>query len=61
MKNFLLVIASAFTLALGGCADESLITDEEYQARRGPAPFSPDPMSHISTQVDPNTGRPRTY
>ena len=43
-----------FTLAfvscamfLAGCADNSLMTDEEYNRVRGPAAYSPDPTGHM--------------
>lgn len=39
-------------LLLGGCADQSLLTDEEYAEMRKPAPNSPDPMSHMP--INPN-------
>ncbi len=35
------------TLLLGGCADRSLVSDEEYNANKGPAPYSPDPIGYI--------------
>jgi hypothetical protein len=35
------------TLLLGGCADRSLMSDEEYEANKRPAPNSPDPMGYI--------------
>jgi hypothetical protein len=42
MKILFLLIVSVFALLLGGCAEQPLMSDEEYNARRGPAPFSPD-------------------
>jgi hypothetical protein len=50
MKIFLVLVASIAALALGGCADQSLISDEEYKAAKGPAPNSPDPMANIPQQ-----------
>jgi hypothetical protein len=47
MKIFLLLVVSVAALALGGCADQSLVSDEEYRAVKGPAPNSPDPMNVI--------------
>jgi len=42
------------TLLLGGCADRSLVTDEEYEANKKPAPHSPDPTMWVPNQnVDP--------
>jgi outer membrane lipoprotein SlyB len=52
MKIFLVLVASVAALALGGCADQSLISDEEYKAVKGPAPNSPDPMGHIPQPSD---------
>ena len=46
MKLALFLAAIFCALLLGGCADQSLLTDEEY-AKRPPAPFSPDPMQHV--------------
>jgi hypothetical protein len=42
MKIALLLVLLSSALVLGGCADNSLITDEEYRANKGPAPYSPD-------------------
>ncbi len=42
MKILFLLIVSAFGLLLGGCAEQPLISDEEYNARHGPAPNAPD-------------------
>jgi len=52
MKLAPLLISLATALLLGGCADQSLVTDEEYVQRKGPAPFSPDPMQHIPEVPD---------
>jgi hypothetical protein len=43
MKIFLLLVASIATLTLAGCAQGPLVSDEDYKAMKGPAPFSPDP------------------
>ena len=43
---------------LGSCADNSLITDEEYNRSRGPAPHSPDFSNTLPRPVNPYTGRP---
>jgi len=51
-------IALAFicgALLFAGCADTSLISDEEYHALKGPAPFSPD---YSGVLPDRSTGRP---
>ncbi|MEY2502734.1 MAG: hypothetical protein QOI07_3068 [Verrucomicrobiota bacterium] len=42
MKVALIVTAIACAVLLGGCADQSLMTDEEYVKSKGPAPHSPD-------------------
>ena len=42
MKTFFLLIVSVFGLLFGGCAEQPLMSDEEYYARKGPAPHSPD-------------------
>jgi outer membrane lipoprotein SlyB len=42
MKSTLVLFAISLALFLGGCADQSLMTDEEYRNSRGPAPHSPD-------------------
>jgi hypothetical protein len=57
MKILFLLFVSVTALSLGGCVDPPLMSDEEYQARRGPAPYSPDPTSHI---LQNNPG-PRGY
>ena len=57
MKILFVLSVSVFALLLGGCVEAPLMSDEEYEARRGPAPNSPDPMAHIPA---PNT-RPAGY
>jgi hypothetical protein len=42
MKVALILTAIAWGLLLGGCADQSLMTDEDYVKTKGPAPYSPD-------------------
>lgn len=42
MKPALILVLLSCALLIGGCADQSLMTDEEYAASRGPAPHSPD-------------------
>jgi hypothetical protein len=42
MKVALFLASIACALLLGGCADQSLMTDEDYVKSRGPAPYSPD-------------------
>lgn len=55
MKVALILTAIAWALLLGGCADQSLMTDEDYYKNKGPAPHSPD-FSRVLP--DPSTGRP---
>jgi hypothetical protein len=56
MKIIPMLIALAMGLVLVGCAEQPLMTDEDYYAHRGPAPNSPDPMSHIPNQSSSITG-----
>jgi len=55
MKFAIILAAICWGLLLGGCSDQSLITDEEYRAIKGPAAYSPDFSSKLP---DPATGRP---
>ena len=48
MKIHFVLIASVFALFIGGCANDSMMTDEEYNAAHsGPAPGSPEPMGPV--------------
>jgi hypothetical protein len=47
MKILFVLFVSLFALLLGGCAEQPVMSDEEYNAIHGPAPNSPDPMAHI--------------
>jgi hypothetical protein len=48
MKIHFLLVASVLALLVGGCANDSMMTDEEYdEAHSGPAPGSPDPTGHL--------------
>jgi hypothetical protein len=47
MKTYLVMMVSVLGLCLGGCADQPLVADEDYNATHGPAPQAPDPMGHI--------------
>jgi hypothetical protein len=47
MKIPFVLLVLVFGFLLAGCAEQPLITDEEYYQRHGPAPFSPDPTSHL--------------
>ena len=42
MKFAFIFAAICSALLLGGCSDNSLMTDEEYANSRGPAAHSPD-------------------
>ena len=42
MKVLFFLIATVFAFLLGGCAEQPLMSDEEYNATHGPAPYSPD-------------------
>jgi hypothetical protein len=55
MKIALIVASLACAFLLSSCADNSLVTDEEYRAMKGPAAFSPD---YSGVLPDPTTGRP---
>jgi hypothetical protein len=57
MKLAILFLSICCTLLLGGCADRSLMSDEEYEANKRPAPNSPDPMGYIPQQ----SNRPPGY
>ncbi len=46
----LVVLVSA--LSLGGCADQPLVSDEEYNATHGPAAAAADPMQHVPQPVE---------
>ena len=50
MKFAIIILSLCFGLFLGGCAEQSLITDEEYRAYKGPAPHSPDFSSKLYGQ-----------
>jgi hypothetical protein len=53
MKPAFLILSAVAAISLGGCADD--LTPEVKD--RPPAPYSPDPMSHIPQQADPNVPR----
>jgi hypothetical protein len=52
MKIFFAGFVSAVALFLGSCAEQPLLSNEEYDATHGPAPFSPD---YSSVLPQPNT------
>ena len=47
MKMILTLVFVCAALLAGGCGDQSLLTDEEYRASRGPAPYPSDPTRHM--------------
>jgi outer membrane lipoprotein SlyB len=47
MKTIVILFASVVGLLLGGCAEAPLMSDEEYNARRGPAPNAPDYSANL--------------
>jgi hypothetical protein len=55
MKIPLIFAALACVFLLNSCADQSLVTDEEYNKYKGPAAFSPD---YSNVLPDPSIGRP---
>jgi len=56
MKILFVLSVSMFALFLGSCADQPLMSDEEYNARRGPAPNSPD-FSGVTQPVNRAPGQ----
>jgi len=54
--KILFMLVSVTALFLTGCVEQPLISDEEYNRYKGPAPYSPDPTSHIN-QTDTSGGR----
>jgi hypothetical protein len=42
MKILFALLLLGFVILLSGCAEQPLMTDEEYKANKGPAPYSPD-------------------
>jgi hypothetical protein len=58
MKILFVLFVSAFAILLSGCAEQPLMTDEEYNAIRGPAPYSPDYSGVLPQQ---RSNRPDGY
>ena len=58
MKLALLFATLCCGLLLGACADNSLMTDEDYYRAKGPAAHSPDFSNVIPRETNPATGRP---
>jgi PBP1b-binding outer membrane lipoprotein LpoB len=62
MKIHFLLVASILALFVSGCANDSMMTDEEYDAAHsGPAPGSPDPMAHIQAPQNSPLGGTSRY
>ena len=55
MKFAIILTAVCCGLVLGGCSDQSLMTDEEYKQMKGPAASSPD---FSGVLPDPSARRP---
>ena len=55
MKIALIFATLLGAFLLNSCADTSLLTDEDYNRTKGPAPFSPD---FSGVLPDPEHGRP---
>jgi hypothetical protein len=53
MKILFVLSLAMFALLLGGCAEQPLMTDEEYKQSRGPAAFSPDYSSVLPQPAQP--------
>jgi hypothetical protein len=47
MKMILTLAFVCGALLVGGCSDQSLVTDEEYESMKGPAPYPSDPGRHM--------------
>jgi hypothetical protein len=50
MKSLLTLAFVCGALLFGGCADNSLTSDEDYYKTRGPAPNSPDFSANVQPQ-----------
>ena len=53
MKFAIILALICCALLLGGCADNSLVTDEEYNNSKGPAPHAPDYAAQILGNTAP--------
>jgi hypothetical protein len=56
MKIPFALLVSVLALLLGSCAEGPLLSDEEYNATHGPAPFSPDATAHIPQEASRSVG-----
>lgn len=52
MKTVVALFVLLVAFLLGSCAEAPLMSDEEYNARRGPAPNQPDYSANLPA---PNT------
>jgi hypothetical protein len=57
MKILVVLSVSVVAFLLGSCAEAPLMSDEEYNARRGPAPNQPD----YSANLPQTSNRPPGY
>jgi hypothetical protein len=57
MKILFALFVLVFALFLGSCNEMPLVSDEEYEARRGPAPYAPDPTQRLPQQTTRAYGR----
>ena len=57
MKILVVLFVSVVAFLLGSCAEAPLMSDEEYNARRGPAPNQPD----YSANLPQTSNRPPGY
>jgi hypothetical protein len=58
MKFTLLLATLCGAFLLGSCADNSLMSDEDYNNNKPPAPHSPDFSNALPRPVNQTTGRP---
>jgi hypothetical protein len=59
MKITLIFASIGCALLLGGCVDNSLVTDEEYRNSKPPAPHPADYSKMLPQErIDPNTRQP---
>jgi hypothetical protein len=47
MKTVVVLFVLVVVFLLGGCAEAPVMSDEEYNARRGPAANQPDYSGHL--------------
>jgi hypothetical protein len=59
MKALVVLFVSVVAFLLGSCAEGPLMSDEEYNARKGPAPNQPDFTANLPNQN--TSSRPSGY